>query len=95
MIKSGYTESKMPMVVLIAPYPKLKQIADSMTDRYTVAIRTVIGDPGGGLALGHNALPEDYAILVDRGSTAKVFRGMVDVDVNEIGVSYLDLVNYL
>jgi len=95
MIKSGYTESKMPMVVLIAPYPKLKQIADSMTDRYTVAIRTVIGDLGEGLALAQNALLEDDAILVSRGGTAKLIREVLDVDVIEIGVSYLDLVNTL
>jgi len=94
MAKPGYTNFKVPTIVLIAPYLKLKQIADSLADRYTVPIRTVIGDLGEGLALAQEALLED-AILVSRGGTAKLIREALDIDVIEIGVSYIDLISTL
>jgi len=82
------------MIVLIAPYLKLKQIVDSLADRYAVPIKTVVGDLGEGLALAREALSED-AILVSRGGTAKLIREALSIDVIEIGVSYLDLVGTL
>lgn len=92
--KSGYTNSRLPMIVLIAPYLKLKQIADSLVDRYPIPIKTVVGDLSEGLALAREAVSED-AILVSRGGTAKLIREVLGIDVIEIGVSYLDLVSTL
>jgi Propionate catabolism activator. len=82
------------MIVFIAPYSKLKEIADSLADRYTEPMRSVVGDLGAGLALARQALDED-AILVSRGGTAKLIRESLGVDVIEIGVSYLDLMRIL
>ncbi len=82
------------MIVFIAPYLKLKQIADSLADHYAEPMRSVVGDLGAGLALAREALDED-AILVSRGGTAKLIRESLGVDVIEIGVSYLDLMRIL
>jgi len=82
------------MIVFIAPYLKLKEIADSLAGHYSEPLRSVVGDLGAGLALARGALDED-AILVSRGGTAKLIRGSLGVDVIEIGVSYLDLMRIL
>jgi len=78
------------MIVVIAPYEKLKEIADSLLDRYDIPIRTVVGDLGAALAPARAAAAEG-SIIVSRGGTAKLIRETLGVDVIEIGVSQFEL----
>jgi len=82
------------MIVLIAPYPKLKEIADSLAPSFAVPIRTVVGDLGEGLAAAREAVAEE-AVIVSRGGTAKLIHETFGVEVIEIGVSQLDLLSIL
>ena len=82
------------MVVVIAPYEKLKVTADSLLDRYDIPIRTVVGDLGAALDPARRAIA-DGAIIVSRGGTAKLIRETLKVDVIEIGVSHFELLRLL
>ncbi|MDP3177119.1 MAG: sigma 54-interacting transcriptional regulator, partial [Spirochaetaceae bacterium] len=89
-----YTDPAPTMIVVVAPYPKLKETADSLAASYGVSVRACVGDLGAGLALAREALAED-AILVSRGGTAKLIRETLGVDVIEIGISQFDLLRTL
>jgi PAS domain S-box-containing protein len=82
------------MIVLIAPYQKLKETADSLALSLGVPMCSCVGDLGAGLAAAREALAEE-AILVSRGGTAKLIRETLGVDVIEIGVSQFDLLRIL
>ena len=82
------------MILFIAPYPKLKEIADCLVPRYDIPITTVVGDLAAGLDAAR-AFASDSAILVSRGGTAKLLRETLGVDVIEIGVSHHDLLRTL
>lgn len=82
------------MICIIAPYPKLKETADSLASSLPFPIKTVIGDLEAGLAQARSAL-EEGAILVSRGGTAKLIRESLNVDVIDIGVSESDLLAVL
>lgn len=82
------------MILFIAPYPKLKEIADGLIPRYDVPIATVVGDLAAGLEAAR-AFVSENAILVSRGGTAKLLRDTLCVDVIEIGVSHHDLLRTL
>lgn len=82
------------MIVLIAPYPKLKEIADSLAPSCSVPLRAVVGDLGAGLSIAREAVAED-AIIVSRGGTAKLIREVLGVEVIEIGISQLELLSVL
>ena len=82
------------MILFIAPYPKLKEIADSLLPNYDIPITTVVGDLVEGLEAARSFASEN-AILVSRGGTAKLLRETLALDVIEIGVSYHDLLRTL
>lgn len=82
------------MIVVIAPYQKLKETADVLGPSYDMPIKTVIGDLSEGLFLAKQAMEED-AILVSRGGTAKLIRDILGANVIEIGVSQYDLLKIL
>ena len=82
------------MILLVAPYPTLKETADSLAPRYDIPIRTVVGDLGEGLAAAR-PYAADGAIVVSRGGTAKLIRESLGIDVIEIGISHFDLLRIL
>ncbi len=84
----------MSIIYVIAPYLKLKEIADSLAPSCSIPIKTVVGDLGAGLVLAHDAVAED-SIIISRGGTAKLIRETLKVDVIEIGISQLDLMRTL
>lgn len=90
----AYNAGQKPMICVIAPYPKLKEIADSLAPSIPVPIQTVVGDLGDGLAAAREALA-DEAIIVSRGGTAKLIRETLGAEVMEIGVSPFDLLRIL
>ena len=92
--RNCYTGAGTEMIVLIAPYEKLKATADSLLDRYDIPIRTVVGDLGEALEPARAAAAEG-AIIVSRGGTAKLIRETLGVDVIEIGVSHFELLRVL
>ncbi|MFA6507320.1 MAG: sigma 54-interacting transcriptional regulator [Treponemataceae bacterium] len=89
-----YTDDDSVMIVVIAPYEKLKATADSLLDRYDIPIRTVVGDLGVALFPARAAAAEG-SIIVSRGGTAKLIRETLGVDVIEIGVSQFELLRVL
>lgn len=92
--KRGYTVHRMSMICVIAPYRKLKEIADSLAPSSSIPIKAVVGDLGAGLALARDAVAEE-SIIVSRGGTAKLIRETLHVDVIEIGISQFDLIRTL
>lgn len=82
------------MIHVIAPYPKMKEIAESLAPSFSVPISCVVGDLGAGLELAREALSED-AIIVSRGGTAKLIRETLGIEVIEIGISHSDLLRIL
>ncbi len=74
------------MIVVIAPYQKLKETADVLVPSYDMPIKTVIGDLSEGLFLAKQAMEED-AILVSRGGTAKLIRDSLGANVINRGVA--------
>ena len=82
------------MIVVIAPYDRLKGTADTLLDRYEIPIRTVVGDLSDALEPARAAMAEG-AIIVSRGGTAKLIRETLGVDVIEIGVSQFELLRLL
>ncbi|MFZ2781808.1 MAG: sigma 54-interacting transcriptional regulator [Rectinemataceae bacterium] len=87
---TSITLVEVDMIVVIAPYEKLKETADTLLDRYDIPIRTLVGDLGEALAPARTAIAEG-AIIVSRGGTAKLIRETLGVDVIEIGVSQFEL----
>ena len=82
------------MIVFIAPYEKLKDIADTLAPSYDIPIQTVTGNLGEGLAAAKATLGQD-AIVVSRGGTTKLIRETLGIEVIEIGLSHLDLITIL
>jgi transcriptional regulator with PAS, ATPase and Fis domain len=78
------------MICVIAPYLKLKEIADSLAPSFPVPVKSIVGDLGAGLVLARDAVAQE-SIIVSRGGTAKLIRETLNVDVIEIGVSQFDL----
>ncbi len=86
--------SMQTMIVFIAPYPKLKNLADGLVGEFRVPIRTCIGDLRQGLEIARNEIKNDV-ILVSRGGTAKLIRETLGAQVIEVGVSFFDLLSLL
>jgi|GEM_PF-1606300 len=82
------------MIALIAPYAKMKELADSVLHRYDLPIHTVVGDLGEAMESARQAAAEVF-IIVSRGGTAKLIRDTLGVDVIEIGISQYELLRIL
>ena len=82
------------MILVVAPYPSLKDTASNLASQYDIPIHTVVGDLGEGLAAAR-PYAADGAIIVSRGGTAKLIRESLGVDVIEIGISHFDLLRIL
>ncbi|MFH2113312.1 MAG: sigma 54-interacting transcriptional regulator [Spirochaetota bacterium] len=82
------------MIVFIAPYEKLKDIADTLAPSYDIPIQTIVGNLGEGLTAAKAALGQD-AIVVSRGGTTKLIQETLGIEVIEIGLSHLDLITIL
>lgn len=82
------------MVILIAPYEKMKLIADSLIEHFDVPIKTVVGNLQDAIEPAKAALTEG-SIIVSRGGTAKLIRETFGTEVIEIGVSQYELIRVL
>ena len=82
------------MIVLLAPYQKMKMIADAVKDRFDVPIQTIVGNLQDALDPARVAVAEGQ-ILVSRGGTAKLIHDSLGVDVIDIGISQFELIRVL
>ncbi len=83
------------MIVFIAPYEKLKNIADSIADDYDIEIKTHIGDLSEGVKIADRYRYEHGCIFVSRGGTASLIKKQLEIPVIEVGVSFYDLLENL
>mgnify|MGYP001164602777 FL=1 len=82
------------MIVLIAPYKKMKLIADSVINQFDIPIKTVDANLYEAIEPAKEAAAKG-AILVSRGGTAKIIHQTLGVEVIEIGVSNYELLRVL
>lgn len=82
------------MVILIAPYKKMKLIADSLIGHFDVPIKTVVGNLQDAIEPAKAALA-DGSIIVSRGGTAKLIYETFGVEVIEISISQYELIRVL
>jgi hypothetical protein len=82
------------MILLIAPYKKMKTIADFIKGRFAVPIQTVVGNLQDAISPAKSAIAEGQ-IIVSRGGTAKLIHDTLGVDVIDIGISQFELIRVL
>jgi transcriptional regulator with PAS, ATPase and Fis domain len=82
------------MIVLLAPYPKMKEIADVVRMRFDIPIQTMVGNLQDALEPARAAIAEGK-ILVSRGGTAKLIHDSLGVEVIDIGISQIELTRVL
>jgi PAS domain S-box-containing protein len=82
-------------VVLIAPYPELREATEQMVAELRVDISVVEGDLNEGVLAAERAVAEGAEVLVSRGGTALLIKESVDVPVVQIEVSPFDIIRSL
>ncbi|MCK8818038.1 sigma 54-interacting transcriptional regulator [Natroniella sulfidigena] len=82
-------------IYFIAPYQKLKRIADQVIAKNDLAVSTVMGDMQGGVEQAKRLVEQGAEVLISRGGTASLIKDEVDIPVVEIMVTGYDLLKVL
>jgi PAS domain S-box-containing protein len=85
----------MNKVVLIAPYPELREATEQMVAELAVDVSVMEGDLNEGVLAAQRAVAGGAEVLVSRGGTALLIKQSVDVPVIEIEVSPFDIIRSL
>lgn len=83
------------MISFIAPYKRLKELADSASARFNVPIKTCLGNLYDGLEIAREELNCAPCILISRGGTADLISRKLNMQVIEVNISIYDLLKVL
>jgi len=78
-------------IILIAPYPKLKESSEKVIKRNGYDIGVYLGDLEEGVKVANEAVKNDVELIISRGGTATMIKNSVDIPVVEINVTGFDL----
>lgn len=85
----------MNKICLVAPYPKLKELAEKVISENNYNISVVLGDLYEGVKQSKKAIKKGCEVIISRGGTATLIRKNVEVPVVEINVTGFDLLRVI
>ncbi|SJZ91257.1 sigma 54-interacting transcriptional regulator [Selenihalanaerobacter shriftii] len=82
-------------ICFIAPYNKLKRLADEVIKDRKFPITTIIGDMSEGVTRAKEMTNQGYEVIISRGGTASLIKEAVNLPVVKINVTGYDLLRVL
>lgn len=82
-------------IAFIAPYELIRTKAQSIIATNGYPARTFLGDLQDGVVAARQAMEDGAHIIISRGGTARLIRDELNIDVIEVGASYLQLLSFI